>query len=199
MAHLGWLRLRKAKVQRKDIQGAGPPIRVPHSKYKSCPILMVVTLIALIWIPFSRETGKPQTERPVHRERAHPIVDVEANNREVLPATHKLCKAVDLVYTFVDGSTEKHKSLQRMYIDPKHFANNGIENRFRDFGEASTLLFSLRSARKYAPWVRRTYIVVSDKEDQTPSFLEEFQDVHVVEHSQIFVPGPGESWRPKEV
>ena len=109
-----------------------------------------------------------------------------------------LCEAVDLVYTFVNGSTREHQALQRRYIEAVHFKQNGLENRFRDFGEASTLLYSLRSARKYAPWIRRTWVVVADKKDQTPAFLSEFDGVEVVEHQDIFSPGPGETWLQKE-
>jgi len=107
---------------------------------------------------------------------------------------------VDVVYTWVNGSDPAHIALRGQYIPPDAYSGTmdvgegrskpvgNLEYRFRDFGKASTLLFSLRSIRVFAPWIRNIYIVTADR--QRPSWLDEDKaetmNIHFVSHKTIF-------------
>ena len=95
-------------------------------------------------------------------------------------------------YTWVDGSDPAHQRSQHETIPASAFdetvfasskrgagskpgnAGGGEEEehavprghdlrfRFRDFGEASTLKYSIRSVEKFAPWVRKIWVVAAD-------------------------------------
>ena len=120
---------------------------------------------------------------------------------------------VDVVYTWVNGSDPWHLSVQQKWIPQaerdgkvdlggKRFSEGGKGSmrggdfgfRFRDFGEASTLRYSLRSFLKFAPWVNRFWIVSAGRfgnksDPQVPSWLDlddEEGRVRVVSHEDIF-------------
>uniref|UniRef100_A0A7S2RLR4 Uncharacterized protein n=1 Tax=Mucochytrium quahogii TaxID=96639 RepID=A0A7S2RLR4_9STRA len=98
------------------------------------------------------------------------------------------CKlGVDLVYTWVNGSDPGHKHALGNILTQVGLSRDNLEKRFRDFGEASTLKYSLRSQQKYAQWLRHVWVVTADKKTQVPSFLDLHVDtISVVDHATIF-------------
>jgi len=61
---------------------------------------------------------------------------------------------IDAVYTWVDGGWPGYDELLRRQAQDRHDLN---PNRYRD--NLSTLKYSLRSLARYAPWVRRVFVV----------------------------------------
>ena len=86
---------------------------------------------------------------------------------------------IDLVYLYVNSRDEAWLSRRAQYS--RDGCNGAV--RFRDNGE---LLFSLRSVEKYAPWIRKIFIV-------TDSALPEWMNtanprLHIVHHEEIMPP-----------
>ena len=92
---------------------------------------------------------------------------------------------VDAVYKWVDGGDDKwlekkQRTLERL---PGRYESEGVSGvgRFRDNGE---LRYSLRSIGKFAPWIRKVYIVT---DDQVPDWLDTSNPrVEIVDHRDIF-------------
>jgi hypothetical protein len=61
---------------------------------------------------------------------------------------------IDAVYTWVDGTWPGYDDLLRRHAQDRHDLN---PNRYRD--NLSTLKYSLRSLARYAPWIRRVFVV----------------------------------------
>jgi hypothetical protein len=93
------------------------------------------------------------------------------------------CEAVDVVYTWVNGSDPAHMAARRQWLAVKDATDVEAARasgelgksatgsfRFRDWGSASTLKYSLRSVFKHAPWVNKIWIVTSGGEGQRKSF-----------------------------
>ncbi|KAN0037690.1 hypothetical protein ACTFIV_003043 [Dictyostelium citrinum] len=82
------------------------------------------------------------------------------NNRETILSRE--CSYVDLVYTWVNGSDPDHMEIKKQVM----FNKTGKEykdfepHRYRDIGG---LKYSLRSVRKYAPWIRNIYIITANQ------------------------------------
>ena len=78
---------------------------------------------------------------------------------------------IDLVYLWVDGSDPVHIEERRKHLKTwKSRDKTAIANyRWHDNGE---LYLSILSARKYAPWIRKIFVVVSLA--QRPKFSQEF-------------------------
>ena len=73
---------------------------------------------------------------------------------------------VDLVYLWCDGNDpefQKKKELAFKDYTNKELDREGTSN-FR-FIEMNELKYSLRSAEKYAPWIRNIYIVTYEHRD----------------------------------
>jgi len=92
---------------------------------------------------------------------------------------------VDVVYTWVDGSDskwlEKKKRTLEEYAD--HHASEEVSGagRFRNNDE---LKYSVRSVMKFAPWIRKVFIVT---DDQVPAWLDTSnRRVEIVDHKDIF-------------
>jgi len=92
---------------------------------------------------------------------------------------------VDVVYTWVDGSDrewlEKKKRTLEKYAD--HHASEEVSGagRFRDNGE---LKYSVRSVMKFAPWIRKVFIVT---DGQVPGWLDTSNPkIEIVDHKDIF-------------
>jgi len=92
---------------------------------------------------------------------------------------------VDVVYTWVDGSDskwlEKKKRTLEEYAD--HHASEEVSGagRFRNNDE---LKYSVRSVMKFAPWIRKVFIVT---DDQVPDWLDTSnRRVEIVDHKDIF-------------
>lgn len=95
--------------------------------------------------------------------------------------------AIDVVYTWVDGSDPRWLRNKREHLArlaqggaPPHVAAHS-EARFLQRDE---LRYSLRSLERYAPFVRRVYVVTAG---QRPRWMvDEHPDLRVVDHEEIF-------------
>jgi hypothetical protein len=96
---------------------------------------------------------------------------------------------IDLVYTWVDGFDPKWQELKNHYMrleglspDP-HDQELGDDLRHRHMNE---IVYAIRSAGRYAPWVRRIHVVVADGQSP-PAEILAIPNVVVVPHS-AFIP-----------
>jgi len=71
-----------------------------------------------------------------------------------------------VVYTWVNGSDPEYIKQRMSHPPPGTIVNVGA-NRWRDNNE---LRFSLRSLHKYAPWIKKIYILINDN-TQPPNWL----------------------------
>lgn len=94
----------------------------------------------------------------------------------------QLCQHVpiDVVYTWVNGSDSQFEEALKGYAP---IPNDNVKpSRFHDKDE---LKYSLRSLEKFAPWIRKVYIVTNG---QIPSWLDmDNPRVTLVTHEDIFV------------
>ena len=87
---------------------------------------------------------------------------------------------IDLVYLYVDGSDEKWIAKRNQIIGEPSDAQAHCEGRYADNDE---LKYSLRSVDKYAPWIRRIFIVT---DEQVPEWLNlSNPKVQIVDHTEI--------------
>lgn len=91
---------------------------------------------------------------------------------------------IDLVYLWVDGSDPAWMAKRDACIGkPKEGSGAHCKGRYADNGE---LKYSLRSVERYAPWIRRIYIVT---DHQTPGWLDTSNPkIRIVDHSEILPP-----------
>lgn len=82
---------------------------------------------------------------------------------------------VDMVYCWCNGNDPEFIALKRKY--------GGSEEKCR-FSDNGELEYSIRSVERYAPWVRRIWVVVNDC-SAMPDFLSSNPRVTVVRHSEI--------------
>lgn len=91
---------------------------------------------------------------------------------------------VDAVYTWVDDRDSRWLESLRKTLADSGFARESIDygrNRFRNHDE---LRFSLRSLDRYAPWIRKIYIVTNG---QRPGWLKtDNSRIQIVTHREIF-------------
>ncbi|MEP1216522.1 MAG: stealth family protein [Marinobacter sp.] len=94
---------------------------------------------------------------------------------------------IDAVVTWVDGEDPVHEKKLESYLGrrAKKRPKAAAKTRYADRGE---LEYCLASLIRFAPWLRRIYIVT---DEQTPGFLETLpsdvaQSVSVVDHKIIF-------------
>ena len=73
---------------------------------------------------------------------------------------------IDLVYLWVDGSDPKWLAKRNAFTG--NLAENTAINCKGRYTDNDELKYSLRSVEKYAPWIRKIFIVT---DDQTPSWL----------------------------
>lgn len=86
---------------------------------------------------------------------------------------------IDLVYLWVDGNDPKWIAKHNALTGNKDNDGN-CKGRFYDNDE---LKFSLRSVEKYAPWIRRIFIVT---DDQVPEWLDTSNSkIQIIDHKQI--------------
>ncbi|MCI6132101.1 MAG: Stealth CR1 domain-containing protein, partial [Prevotella stercorea] len=87
---------------------------------------------------------------------------------------------IDLVYLWVNGNDPKWIAKRNACIGRPSGGQAHCKGRYADSGE---LKYSLRSVEKYAPWIRRIFIVT---DNQTPEWLNtDNQKVQIVDHKQI--------------
>lgn len=85
---------------------------------------------------------------------------------------------IDFVITWVDGSDENWREKKREYVKERA----GDEVYYRDWG---LLRYLFRSIEKYAPWVRRIYLVT---DGQVPRWLDTNHKKIVVTDHRDFIP-----------
>lgn len=113
--------------------------------------------------------------------------------------------AIDVVYTWVNGSDPRWMEKKLLWgirlgkinatVSSSSAGKNGAnesseveaeddaisQNRYRDSDE---LRYSLRSLEKYAPWIRRVYLVT---DNQIPSWLDlSYDRIKMISHTDIF-------------
>lgn len=90
---------------------------------------------------------------------------------------------IDLIYLWVDGSDPK-------WIDKRNACigkpTTGLENCKGRYADNDELKYSLRSVDKYAPWIRKIFIVT---DNQVPKWLDTSNPkVQIVDHTDILPP-----------
>lgn len=89
---------------------------------------------------------------------------------------------IDMVYLWVDGNDPEWRAKRSRYMDVGgNFAGQGrVEARWV---ESDELRYSLRSVEKFAPWIRRIFIVT---DNQCPSWLDRSNPrLQIVDHTEI--------------
>ena len=97
----------------------------------------------------------------------------------------KTNEPIDVVYTWVDGNDPNHKRKRGQYINGEKNKMNNIylSNADTQFNDYDTLKYSIRSILKYAPWIRRIYIVT---DNQKPKWFKEGNGkVYIIDHKDI--------------
>ncbi|EGG19013.1 putative glycophosphotransferase [Cavenderia fasciculata] len=90
------------------------------------------------------------------------------------------CEHIDAVYTWVNGSDPIHIEKRTQRSGNSRYSQPG-NNRFRDL---MGLKYSLRSLKKYAPWIRRVHVVA---DDQYPSWFDTNNDeINFIFHRDYF-------------
>jgi hypothetical protein len=90
---------------------------------------------------------------------------------------------VDVVYTWVESYDPEREKYQKMLLsstDETKKNENLNPNRYIQYEE---LKYSIKSLKKYCPWVRNIYIVVKD--GQKPNFINFSKNIILVNHSEI--------------
>ena len=91
------------------------------------------------------------------------------------------CPPIDAVIPWVNGTEPKRLSELQKYSLRKE---DSSAKRYRDLGE---LRYALRSIHTYAPWIRKIFLVVSDKNRQVPYWLDKNHPrITIVEHLDIW-------------
>lgn len=97
-------------------------------------------------------------------------------------------KAIDAVFTWVDGSDEAHKEKMRPFVK---LADKISTKNFRTrFDQVEEIEIAVNSILKFAPFIRKIFIV-TDK--QIPKFLKhtknktKYNKVVIVDHTEIFI------------
>ena len=90
---------------------------------------------------------------------------------------------VDLVYLWVDGNDPKWMERRDVCIGK---TSEGLENCKGRYADNDELKYSLRSVGKYAPWIRKIFIVT---DNQIPKWLNiSNPKIQIVDHSEILPP-----------
>ena len=93
---------------------------------------------------------------PAHQQRKRETIPAEAFEEIVLASSkrgHGKPQSDVAVPWATGGVTGEEHAVPR---------GHDLRFRFRDFGKASTLKYSMRSLEKFAPWVRKVWVVAAD-------------------------------------
>ncbi len=91
---------------------------------------------------------------------------------------------VDIVYLWVDGSAPGFKKKLRLRLGSSPSVESADRNGIHRFRNNQELLFSLRSVRRFVPWVRKIHLVT---DGTYPSWLDgHHEKINLVTHRQIF-------------
>lgn len=89
---------------------------------------------------------------------------------------------MDVVYTWVDSSDPLWQTQRAYYVKREKGLSRDANLAYR-FRSRNELLYSLRSVARYAPYVRKIFIVTNG---QKPSWIKPHPKICFVSHSQIF-------------
>ena len=93
---------------------------------------------------------------------------------------------IDLVYLWVDGNDPKWQAKRNAFLERK--VKNSLSSFNGRYVNNDELKYSLRSVERYAPWIRKIFIVT---DDQTPEWLDiENPKIKIIDHKEIL---PAES------
>lgn len=97
---------------------------------------------------------------------------------------------IDVVITWVNGDDPLHKAKRRAYTVDAHqtsFEDIGGETRFRSVGE---IAYCVASINKFAPYVRKIFIVTDNQDPQINDFIKNNYPDHIpmeiVSHDVLF-------------
>lgn len=91
--------------------------------------------------------------------------------------------AVDVVYTWVDNTDNQWQEKYKYYKNQDKQNNIGaFATDIARFSNHNELYYSIKSVKKFLPWVRNIYIVT---DEQIPLWLHEFSDIFLINHSDI--------------
>jgi len=95
--------------------------------------------------------------------------------------------AIDLVYLWVDGTDPEFQKLKRRYMSPAQLAARTDDEHVGDstrYVQMNEIVYAVRSARRYAPWIRNIHIVITDGQ-KLPDEVLATPNVNVVPYSQV--------------
>lgn len=97
---------------------------------------------------------------------------------------------IDAVITWVDGDDPRHKAKREAYASGKMLAVDDVagSTRFRSIGE---IAYCVASINRFAPWIRKIYIVTDEQNPGIDEFLKvQFPEgcipMEIVDHKVIF-------------
>lgn len=91
---------------------------------------------------------------------------------------------IDLVYLWVDGNDPKWRAKKSTFTGV--VSDNSETNSKGRYANNDELRYSLRSAEKHAPWIRRIFIVT---DDQKPEWLDTAHPkIRLIDHKDILPP-----------
>ncbi len=92
--------------------------------------------------------------------------------------------SIDLVYMWVDGSDPKWREKKNLFTGK--ISDNTETNNIGRYVNNDELKYSLRSAEKHVPWVRKIFIIT---DDQKPDWLNTAHPkIQVIDHKEIMPP-----------
>jgi len=95
---------------------------------------------------------------------------------------------IDAVYTWVDASDLQWRRQLEHALDLAGSAIDGVDSRTRRYRSHDELRYSLRSLERFAPWVRKIFLVTAGQ--QPPWLRSHTGRLEMVRHEDIF-PDPG--------
>ncbi|MFB7886048.1 stealth conserved region 3 domain-containing protein [Microbacterium sp. NPDC056057] len=97
------------------------------------------------------------------------------------PQPHEFTEEVDLVFSWVDGSSSQFQRLRAAQM-AEYVVGDGDDGPAR-YRHVDELRYALRSVHMYAPWVRRIFIAT---DSPTPAWLVEHPKVTIVRSEEFF-------------
>jgi hypothetical protein len=103
---------------------------------------------------------------------------------------YKIKEPIDAVITWVDGNDPKHQAKLEKALGNKSRKHIPGADTTR-FGNANELKYSILSILRFAPFIRKIFIVTDEQDpgvfpDILKYFPERIQDVSIVDHKEIF-------------